>query len=112
RGLEAAPHALRLVLRLDVGEQARMLGELFRTGQKDDQPGPLLPSRRRRSQGRARPVEFDRKAVLPAGHGQIDLREKRRVKQCAVESAVSVVNLVALAQGVEGVLLSRVQLAR
>jgi len=36
RGLEAPPHALRLVLGLDVGEQARMLGELFRTGQKDD----------------------------------------------------------------------------
>src|SRR5438445_1349486 len=49
---------------------------------------------------------------MPAGHGQIDLREKRRVEQCAVESAVSVIDLVALAQGVEGVFLSRVQLAR
>src|SRR5258708_3310592 len=92
--------------------QACVRGEIRRSREKEDEGRPLGRGRRRRSHGRARPVEFDRKAVLPAGHRQVDFREKRRVEQGPVERAVSVIDLVALAQGVERVLLPRVQLAR
>src|SRR5258708_27115850 len=110
-GLEAAPHALRLVFGLDVGEQARMLEELVLARPHDQElrPFTLEHGRPRRS---ARAIELDRKAVLPASHCQVDLGEERRIEQRAVEAAVSVIDLVALAQRVEGVFLSRMQLAR
>src|SRR5258708_11093649 len=106
---EAVPHALRSGLGLDVGEQPRVLGELIRARLDDDEPRALAV-RRRRQRSRARPVELDREAVLAAGHGEIDLREERRVEQRAVERAVAVVDLITLAQGVERVFLARMQL--
>src|SRR5437899_476480 len=109
---ETAPYALRLVLGLDVGEQARVLGELFGARPEHDERGPLALSRRSPLQSGAWPIELDREAVLAAGHCEVDLREERSVEQRAVEGAVSVVDLIALAQGVEGVFFPRVQLAR
>jgi hypothetical protein len=78
----------------------------------DHEPGTLRCCRPRRRDRARRVVELDRQAVLAARHGEINLREALRVEQRAVERAVGVIDLVALAKGVERVPLARMQLAR
>src|SRR5258706_1820032 len=106
RRFETAPHARGLVLGLDRFEQARVLGELFRARRNDDEGGPVALGRPG-ARDRARRLELDRQAVLAAGHREVDLGEQRGVEQRAVQRAVSVVHLIALAQGVQGVLPAR-----
>ena len=49
-------------------------------------------------------------AFLAAGHRQIDLGQNLGVEQGAMQRTVRVVDAVAIAQGVEVVLLARVQI--
>ena len=49
---------------------------------------------------------------LAAGHGEIDLGENLRIQHGAVQVATGVIDLVALAEGIEGVTLSRMAAAR
>src|SRR5713226_3078195 len=108
-GLEAAPHAPRAGLGLDVGEQPLVLRELFRARLNNDELWPFA-LRRRRQRSRSRTIELDREAVLAAGHGEIDLGQQRRVEQRTVERAVAVVDLITLAQLVERIFLAGMQL--
>src|SRR5713226_6753836 len=108
-GLEAAPHAPRAGLGLDVGEQPLVLRELFRARLNNDELWPFA-LRRRRQRSRSRTIELDREAVLAAGHGEIDLGQQRRVEQRTVERAVAVVDLITLAQRVERIFLAGMQL--
>ena len=62
---------------------------------------------------RARPTaRVERQRALPARHREIDVGEDPRVEQRAVQLAVRVVDLVALAQRVEAVALAGMHLAR
>ncbi|KAG1456707.1 hypothetical protein G6F57_015039 [Rhizopus arrhizus] len=57
-------------------------------------------------------VRGDQQRVLPAGHGQPDFGQQLRVKQCAVQRAMSIGNAEAVAQRVQRIALAREQRPR
>jgi len=55
---------------------------------------------------------IERQQALATGHRQVDIREDTRIEQRAVQLAMRIVDVVALAQCVEAVALTRMALAR
>jgi hypothetical protein len=54
----------------------------------------------------------ERKCPLAAGHRQVDVGKDARIEQCTVQLARRIVDVVALAQRLQAVALSGMQLAR
>src|SRR6185369_11942516 len=96
---------------VDLGELFRVFRQLFRAGSNHDQ-FQLADGDSRRRRGLRRRFDVDDQAVLSARHCEESLGQQIGVEQRAMQRACRIVDLVALAQRIQTVSLSRIQLAR